>query len=81
MLDADALLEQAKSIALRAAARVLDGAVHGDRHYRHDDANHREIKAGADTVIEREILAALATTGLPILSEEAGALPGRGGYH
>jgi len=65
------LLELSKSVALRAGRCLLDSAL-DLRSYAHSNAHPREIKALADTVLEREILDGLGATGLPILSEEAG---------
>jgi myo-inositol-1(or 4)-monophosphatase len=75
--DLNALLELSKSAAARAGARLLDGKTRDDKSYVHSAEHPREIKAVADTVLEKDILQALAPTGLSILSEESGYLPGR----
>jgi myo-inositol-1(or 4)-monophosphatase len=75
--DLNALLELSKSVAARAGARLLDRMTQGDKSYVHCLDHPREIKAIADTVLEKDILQALATTGLPILSEESGQIPGQ----
>jgi len=73
--DLNALLELSKSAAARAGARLLDSLTQGDKSYVHSLEHPREIKAIADAVLEKDILQALASTGLPILSEESGHIP------
>lgn len=77
MPELDALLELCKSAAARAGARLLDSVTQGDKSYVHCREHPREIKAIADTVLEKDILQALASTELPILSEESGHIPGQ----
>ena len=76
MADTAALLALACQVARRAGARLLDAAGDGHKQYVHSARHPREIKAVADTVLEREILEALRPTGITILSEESGLLPG-----
>ncbi len=68
------LLELSKSIAGQAGLRLLSFT---DEHksYGHSRDLTKEIKAVADTVLERDILQALLPAGLPILSEESGNIP------
>lgn len=77
MPELDALLELSKSVAARAGARLLDSLGQGDKGYVHSREHPREIKAVADTVLEKDILRALASAELPILSEESGHIPGQ----
>jgi myo-inositol-1(or 4)-monophosphatase len=71
-LEIDAMLELAKSAVTQASQRLLDHGSRNDADYSHSRDNQREIKAIADTVMEKEILGVLADAGLPILSEESG---------
>lgn len=70
------LLELAKFIASRAGKR-LDSFHKNQKNYIQCWDLPKEIKAVADTVLERDILEALVPVGLPILSEEAGYIAGR----
>ena len=79
MADTAALLALACEVAKRAGERLLDMAGAAPKQYVHSRLHPREIKAAADTVLEREILQALQPTGLAILSEESGLLAGTGG--
>lgn len=64
-----------KSIATRAAARLLDNLTRDEKSYVHSVELPKEIKSVADAVLEQDILQGLAPLGLPILSEESGYLP------
>ena len=77
MLELQELLELSKSIATQAGMRLLDSFTQEHKHYCHCLDNPKEIKALADTVLETDILQALAHAGLPILSEESGYIPGQ----
>jgi myo-inositol-1(or 4)-monophosphatase len=66
------MLDLAKYSVTQAARRLLDHGVPEDSNYSHCIDNQREIKAGADKIMEEEILRILAGAGLPILSEESG---------
>lgn len=77
MPELNALLELSKSIATKAGLRLLDSFTQDYKSYAHCLDNSKEIKALADTVLEKDILQALAPTGLPILSEESGYIPSR----
>jgi myo-inositol-1(or 4)-monophosphatase len=72
MPELDVLLDLAKSSVTQASKRLLDHVSPGDSDYVHSLDHQREIKAIADTVMEKEILRVLAGAGLPILSEESG---------
>jgi myo-inositol-1(or 4)-monophosphatase len=72
-----ALLELAKSAAVRAATRLLDGFAPVDRSYVHSLELPREVKAAADSVLEKDILQALAVAELAVLSEESGYIPSK----
>jgi myo-inositol-1(or 4)-monophosphatase len=72
MPELDVLLELAKSSVTQAARRLLDQVSPADSHYLHSPDLQREIKAAADTVMEKEVLQMLAGAGLPVLSEESG---------
>ena len=78
MAETAALLALACQVARRAGERLLDTAGDGHKQYVHSTRHPREIKAAADTVLERDILEALRPTGITILSEESGLLPGAG---
>jgi myo-inositol-1(or 4)-monophosphatase len=73
-----ALLELAKSAAASAGSRLLDAFAPIDRSYVHSSELPREVKAAADSVLERDILQALAGANLAILSEESGYIPAPG---
>ncbi len=79
MLELNDLLDLSKSIATQAGLRLLDSFSQDHKSYVHCLDHPREIKAVADTVLEKDILQALAPTGLPILSEESGYIPGQQG--
>jgi myo-inositol-1(or 4)-monophosphatase len=67
-----ALLELAKTAATQAGTRLLDQMRPDDKCYVCSADHRREIKAMADTVVEKEILQVLVASGLPVLSEESG---------
>jgi myo-inositol-1(or 4)-monophosphatase len=73
--DLTALLDLAKSAAVRAGARLLDCLAPVDRTYVHSLELPREVKAAADSVLEQDILQALAGAELAVLSEESGYIP------
>jgi myo-inositol-1(or 4)-monophosphatase len=73
----DDLLQLAKRTTAAAGARLASFA-DGERRYGHSAANAKEVKAIADTILEEDILRALAPAGLPILSEESGLIAGHG---
>jgi myo-inositol-1(or 4)-monophosphatase len=75
MTDLESLLELAKSTGIRAGLRLLDSLGANERRYVYSREYPREMKAVADRALEKEILRSLASTGLPVLSEEAGYLP------
>jgi myo-inositol-1(or 4)-monophosphatase len=75
MPELNALLELVKSVATRAGTRLLDGMTQAQKTYVHSVDYPREVKAIADAVLEGDILRGLASTGLPILSEESGHTP------
>ncbi len=77
MLELNDLLDLSKSIATQAGLRLLNNFSQGYKNYVHCLDHPREIKALADTVLEKDILQALTPTGLPILSEESGYIPGQ----
>ncbi len=72
MPDLEVLLRLAKSSVIQAGERLLDGVTRGDTEYVHSLDHRREIKATADTIVEKEILRVLADGGLPVLTEESG---------
>jgi myo-inositol-1(or 4)-monophosphatase len=71
----DDLLELCKDIASKTGARLLDSFNQDYKKYVHSDTHPKEIKALADSVMERAILPALIAKGIPILSEESGNVP------
>lgn len=73
MGDIPSLLALAKATAVRAGCR-LERA--GLEDFSFSEELPREMKSLADTVLEDEVLAALSGTGLEILSEECGLIPG-----
>jgi myo-inositol-1(or 4)-monophosphatase len=77
VIDVNALLELSKSTAAKAGRQFLDEADRDNRNYVHSLDQPREVKAVADTVLERDILGALRPAGLSILTEESGDIPGR----
>jgi myo-inositol-1(or 4)-monophosphatase len=70
--EVTALLELAKSAAVRAGTRLLENFAATDRSYVHSAQLPREVKAVADSVMERDILHGLAAAEIPVLSEESG---------
>jgi myo-inositol-1(or 4)-monophosphatase len=70
-----ALLDLAKSAAVRAGTQLLESVDSVDRSYAHSAELPREVKAAADSVLERDILGALADAQLAVLSEESGYIP------
>jgi myo-inositol-1(or 4)-monophosphatase len=72
MPDLEVLLRLAKSSVIQAGEHLLDGETRRATDYVHSLDHRREIKATADTIMEKEILRALADGGLPVLSEESG---------
>jgi myo-inositol-1(or 4)-monophosphatase len=70
-----ALLDLAKSAAVRAGTQLLESADALDRGYVHSATLPREVKAAADLALERDILGALADSRLAVLSEESGYIP------
>ena len=75
MCDISALLELAKSAAIKAGKRLLESVGEVDKSYVHCVDLPREIKAIADTVLDRDILQVLAAAQLAVLSEESGYMP------
>lgn len=73
MPDVPALLELAKSTAVQAGGRLTEASLAG---FAFSEELPREIKSLADTVLENVVLGALSGTGLEILSEECGLVPG-----
>lgn len=75
--EIEELLELSKSIATQAGRRLLDDFGQEQKNYVYSRENPKEVKALADIVLEKNILQALGIVGFPILSEEAGYIPGR----
>lgn len=75
MSDLDHLLTLAKD-AVREAVAALAEVDTDSLSYKFADDLPREMKATVDQVLEEIVLRRLKPTGLPILSEEAGALTG-----
>ena len=71
--DLEAMVELVQAVASRAGRQLLENMTDAKRSYVHSEELPKEVKAVADTVLERDILQALQPTGLAILSEEAGA--------
>lgn len=65
--------------AVREALMVLARIKPAAKTLRVDTDLPREMKAGADRILEDILVKKLTRTGLEILSEETGLLPGRGG--
>ena len=75
MADLSALLELAKSTAEQAGRRLAEA---GLENFSFSEALPREVKSLAETVLEDIILRKLSGTGLEVLSEERGLVPGTG---
>lgn len=75
MAEVGALLDLAKSAAVRAGTQLLESVDAVDRSYVHSAKLPREVKAAADLALERDILGALADSQLAVLSEESGYIP------
>jgi myo-inositol-1(or 4)-monophosphatase len=76
MLDTADLLALAKLTASSASQRLCQLNEDKCQDFEFSTELPREMKAQADQVIEKEIIEQLATTGLPILSEETGEIAG-----
>mgnify|MGYP000689231979 CR=1 FL=1 len=70
------LLDISRKTALIALDKLIELGREDVKHYSFDVNIPREIKAVADTVIEKIILEQLLPTGVDILSEESGLLHG-----
>jgi myo-inositol-1(or 4)-monophosphatase len=77
MPELNELLVLSKSAATQAGVRLLDSFSHDFKKYTHYLDLPKEIKAVADSVLEKDILQMLAPTGIPILSEESGYIAAR----
>jgi len=77
MSDLNQLLELTKSVARQAGEKLLKNNKANYKEYIHCSDLPKEIKAVADTELEKEILKKLTPTGIPILSEEAGFVEGQ----
>ncbi len=75
MAELEALLDLVKLAAVQAGTQLLESVDAVDRSYVHSADLPREVKAAADSVLERDILAAIASTKLTVLSEESGYIP------
>jgi myo-inositol-1(or 4)-monophosphatase len=73
------LLELSKNTASAALEKLAELDENDIKSYSFDSDIPREIKAKADTVIEKIILDQLVPTGVDILSEETGVLAGDNG--
>jgi myo-inositol-1(or 4)-monophosphatase len=71
------LLELSKKTANTALEKLIQLGKEGGKCYSFDSVIPREVKATADTVIEKIILEKLIPTGIDILSEECGLLIGK----
>ena len=71
------LLESSKAIATQAGLRLINSFGQEQKNYVHCVDHPKEIKALADTVLEKDILKGLVPFGLPILSEESGFIHGQ----
>lgn len=76
MAEYDQLLVTAQEAARKAFQALRMLATAEGKSYQHAADLPREIKATADYGVERVILHSLLPSGLPILSEEAGAVSG-----
>jgi len=56
---------------------LLDSVTEGGKNYAHCRVQSKEIKAIADSILDKDILQALESTGLAVLSEESGYIPAR----
>lgn len=77
MSDLNELLELSKSIASQVGQKLLENNNASHKEYIHCPDLPKEIKAGADAELEREILKRLTPTGISILSEESGFIEGK----
>ena len=77
MPDISELLELSKLVAVQAGVRLLGSSGADQKSYTHCLEHPKEIKALADTVLEKDILKALIPAGIPILSEESGYISGQ----
>lgn len=75
--EADQLLMLVKSLARDAGAHLLRLAEPQAKRSQYSSSVPREIKAEADTVLDRLILRRLLPLGLPVLSEESGYIQGQ----
>jgi myo-inositol-1(or 4)-monophosphatase len=75
-LELESLLNLSKKTARIALDKLIEIDREEEKHYSFDQDIPREVKAKADTIIEKIILDKLITTGIDILSEESGILTG-----
>ena len=76
MISVSALLELSKDVAVTAGRRLLENSNSQHKDFTNSIELPKEVKAVADIFLEKEILNRLVPTGLPILSEESGYIPG-----
>ena len=72
MPEVSELLELAKSLSVQAGQRLLNSLNEDNKKFVYSNDHHKEIKAFADTALEKDILQVLIPTGLSILTEESG---------
>jgi len=74
MQDLNKLLESVKTIAQNSGLKLFESNSVDYKEYSYSDKILNEVKAEADTFIEKEILRNLSLLRIPILSEESGHL-------
>lgn len=70
------LLALAKRAAIDAGRHLLNSGTEHPKEYEFSGDIRREVKARADSLLDKAILDQLRPAGLALLSEESGALPG-----
>lgn len=76
MISVSELLDLTKIITETAGQKLLENSNSQHKRFTNSLEIPKEIKAVADTFLEKEILDKLIPIGLPILSEESGYIPG-----
>ena len=76
MPDFDKLLELSKHVAVKAGEKLLKANDSDYKKHKYIVSLPKEIKSGADSILEKYILHKLVQAGFPVLSEEAGLVNG-----
>ena len=76
MPDFDKLLELSKHVAVKAGEKLLKTNYSDYKKHKYSVSLPKEIKSGADSILEKYILHKLVQAGFPVLTEETGLVNG-----